>query len=235
MCDSHKPRNINIWYPDWNQTMLRYMPQLAEGPPLSSNFPKRFVSPSAGHHPNHFQTTSMEQNSVFSLRWLIFYKNQVVTLGQITISMPHFQNFLDTGFNPATTLAITEKNPQNHLLAPITACLPMMFQHSTEKPPKTSTKRHPICDVKASFKYNQPGGNLPQVALSSQFHITGPSLPGTSAPACKASRPMRCRKCPSLAVSFFPLYVATGSCWVIHGNSTSDSKQKDQKIINKFI
>lgn len=201
--------------------MLRYMPQLAEGPPLSSNFPKRFVSPSAGHHPNHFQTTSMEQNSVFSLRWLIFYKNQVVTLGQITISMPHFQNFLDTGFNPATTLAITEKNPP----ASPNNCV------STNDVPTC----HPICDVKASFKYNQPGGNLPQVALSSQFHITGPSLPGTSAPACKASRPMRCRKCPSLVVSFFPLYVATGSCWVIHGNSTSDSKQKDQKIINKFI
>ena len=109
VCDSHKPRNINIWYSDWNQNMLRYMPQLAEGPPLSSNFPKRFVSPSAGHHPNHFQTTSMEQNSVFRSGGWSFTKKQVVTLGQITISMPRFQNFLDTGFNPATTQNPTPK------------------------------------------------------------------------------------------------------------------------------
>lgn len=107
-CESHKPRNINIWYPDWNQNMLRYRPQLQYGRSTSfMQFPPSVLFTIS-------QQLPWRQNSVFRSGGWSFTKTKLWPWGQITISMPHF---------PATTLYSQppKKNLQNHLRAPITA------------------------------------------------------------------------------------------------------------------
>lgn len=81
-------------------------------------FPQTFCFPLCGPSPQPFPNNFHGAKLSFSLRWLIFYKNQVVTLGQITISMPHFQNFLDTGFNPATQNPSPETKPAKSPASP---------------------------------------------------------------------------------------------------------------------